>query len=197
VSSRSPKWEHGRGIMRELLLTRRNALIMRTSGTTRDADHLAATTKDRHHGGLKEALGTSADATVFRKLACWSTAPATRTGVGTTPWTSSPVSTSWAVVVPPSVVSAASGRSCRPWRPWSWPPRPATTRRRWRRCSTSRPTRPCSSWCAPAAWRASRWLPLCLPCNPGGGATRPAGRPLGLRRRGQPPLPRPGLAGAA
>ena len=41
-------------------------------------------------GDLKEALGTAADATVFRKLSELEYAPATRTGAGTTPWTSSP-----------------------------------------------------------------------------------------------------------
>ena len=43
---------------------------------------------------FKDALGTSADVTVFRKLAGLQYRTATRTGGGTTPWTSSPASTS-------------------------------------------------------------------------------------------------------
>ena len=58
--SRSPKREHGPGIMRELLLARRNALIMRTERYDPEAlitllrQRKIATMED-----LKEALGTS------------------------------------------------------------------------------------------------------------------------------------------
>ena len=170
-----------RSIMRELLLVRRNALIMRPERYDPEAlIRLLRQRKIATMDDLKEALGTRRTPRCSASWPSWITAPATAIGAGTTPWTRSPASTSWGCGRSARCGSPASARWCRPSRRWWPPPRPATTRRSWRRCCTSRPSRPCSSWCAPGAWPASRWPAATCTSRPGRGPPCPAGGPLGL-----------------
>ena len=183
--------------MRELILMRRNSLIMRPERY--DPEAVIALLRQRKTAtieDLKAALGTAADATVFRKLAGLVTAAAQPSGpllhadeivrfdeLGL--WSFRQVWFSrFGTLV--STVEAV-GR----------PRRQATPPPSWRACCTWRSRRPCWVWCAAPAWPTSRCRGVTCTSRsrprPGGPRWRP-GRSMTARPGG---LAGPGPAGAA